>query len=169
MGNRELEFDLEIRLHVRVTNVRGKGESYTGHVYFDVTSGMTEEEPVMNKVVWAQRGGPRGLAFTQCEGVVRSSRTRNLFRSMIEDFQADFLHYEATTLIEGAEMHQDGDDVSAAVEEVEYSDTESEESTPRNGNDSTRGTDRSVVSTPKTSGTARTGTATTHASAASTN
>jgi hypothetical protein len=158
-----------MRLHVRVTNLRGKGESYAGHVHFDVTNSMTEEEPVMNKVVWAQKGGgPCGLAFTQCEGVVRSSRTRNLFRTMIQDFQTDFLHYESTTLIKGAEMHQNGDDdVSAAVEEVEYSDTESEESTPRNmKRGSTRGTDRSGISTPKTPGTAR---ATTQASAASTN
>jgi len=141
-GGRELEFDLEMRLYVKITNMRDEKETFRGHIHFDVTDSMTDDEPLIERILWPQVGAPRGLAFTQCEGAIRSSRTRRMLREMITDFKKDFLHYESQMLIEGAVMHEDEGGDTNPVDNVRYSDTESE-SSEDHGKKKSRGSTRS--------------------------
>ena len=91
---------------------------------------LAEDEPAMKRITWHQGTGPQGLAFTQCESAIRSCRTRERLRKVIEEFKTDFLHFERRMLITNVSLHEDDEDDGDARSDAEvlYSDTETDPS-----------------------------------------
>jgi hypothetical protein len=127
-GHRVLEFDLQMELKMGL-KLQDSGKFYVGRIFFDLTDNMNEFQPKIHHIIWPQTGGPKGNDMTQCEGVLKSCRTRAAFRALIDEFKADFVNYESFQLVAGVDNEVDSSSDGSSEASID-TDTDSQ-ATPR--------------------------------------
>ena len=85
----ELQLDFEMLVKVIFDN-----DTYKARIFFHAKEHMDEYEPNIDKIIWLDKFDPKGHAMTQCDGAVKSSRTKRMIRDLMDDFKRDFLQLE---------------------------------------------------------------------------
>jgi len=122
-GHRHLEFALDFKVTMRVEYEK---RHYDAHLFFHGSAHMHEWEPEIELLWPDHHKSPRGMAFSQVEGALRSSKVKRFFRHLLHDFKHDFIHFENVNLVDGVQkVDTDSDSEDGSIGEDDYSDTDS--------------------------------------------